>query len=272
MPALTLPHGGRIWYRRSGRGPLLLHIHGSAFGHRNFDHLTPLMAERFDVVDFDLPGFGESDPAPHGGGIHHWADDVAAFIKALGGPRPHVHGTSLGGMIGLSLAARHSELVDRVVLSCFLCRYDNAARAARSTWTRAARASGMEAVAELTAVAGFSRGFFEQPDAGLQLARMRTAFAGTEPGTFTRATEALFDLDLAPLAGQVRAPLLVIGGEEDDITPVDPAPSGFGLRQLAERIPGARLEVLPGCGHYMVIEAAEATAACVSEFLLSPSG
>ena len=99
-----MPNGARVWYERQGAGPTIFHIHGSGFGHRNFERLTPLLVDRLEVVDFDLPGFGDSGPAPHGGGIHEWADDVAALIRALGHERAHVHGTSLGGMIGLSLA------------------------------------------------------------------------------------------------------------------------------------------------------------------------
>jgi len=61
-------------------------------------------------------------------------------------------------MLGLTLAARHPEMVNRLVLSCFLARYDLAARLMRATWKRAARDSGMRAVADLTSVAGFARG------------------------------------------------------------------------------------------------------------------
>jgi 3-oxoadipate enol-lactonase len=267
MATVVLPNGAEVWYERTGSGPTLFQIHGSAFGHRNFERLTPHLVERLEVIDFDLPGFGASSPAPHGGGIHNWADDVAAFIRALGFERAHVHGTSLGGMIGLSLAARHPAVVDRVVLSCFLCRYDRAARVMRSTWIEAARSSGMAAVADLTAVAGFSRAFFERPDAHAELERMRQAFSGNDPATFMGATQGLFDLDLSPLAADVRAPLLLIGGDEDHMTPVDPAPSGFGFRQLLERVPGARMAVVPESGHYMVIERPEPTAGHIVDFV-----
>lgn len=267
MAKVRLPNGAEVWYERLGSGPTLFQIHGSAFGHRNFERLTPHLVGRLEVVDFDLPGFGASSAAPHGGGIHNWADDVAAVIRLLGGGRAHVHGTSLGGLIGLSLAARHPDVVDRVALSCFLPRYDEAARTMRRTWIAAARGIGMAAVADLTAVAGFSRAFFERPEAAGELERMREAFAHTDPEAFARATEGILTLDLAPLAGDVRAPLLLIGGDEDNMTPVDPAGDGFGLRQLAARVPGARLVVIPQCGHYMVIEQPEATAEAIVEFV-----
>ena len=120
----------------------MLHIHGSAFGHRNFERLTPLLVDRFEVIDFDLPGYGLSKGGPTPKGMDGLADEVAAFIPTLGYERLHVHGTSFGAMIGLTLAARHPARIDRLVLSCFLARYDNAARMMRSTWKRAARDSG----------------------------------------------------------------------------------------------------------------------------------
>ena len=64
MATIALPDGAVIWYRQLGRGPRLVHIHGSAFGHRNFEKLTPLMQEFVEVIDFDLPGFGESRTGP----------------------------------------------------------------------------------------------------------------------------------------------------------------------------------------------------------------
>jgi len=267
VPTATLPNGAEVWYERKGGGPTLFQIHGSAFGHKNFERLTPHLVGSLEVVDFDLPGFGASSAAPHGGGIHNWADDVAALIRELGDAPAHVHGTSLGGLIGLSLAARHPDVVDRVALSCFLPRYDEAARVMRRTWIAAARGIGMAAVADLTAVAGFSRAFFERPDAAAELERMRTAFSVTDREAFARATEGILELDLSPLADDVRAPLLLIGGDDDAMTPVDPAGSGVGLRRLAERVPGARLAVIPECGHYMVIERPEETARLIVDFV-----
>ena len=60
MPTVKLPGGETIWYKTTGSGAPFLQIHGSAFGHKNFARMTPLMAEHFEVIDFDLPGYGES--------------------------------------------------------------------------------------------------------------------------------------------------------------------------------------------------------------------
>jgi 3-oxoadipate enol-lactonase len=267
MSTVQLSDGARIWYRRSGAGPAVLHIHGSAFGHANFARLTPCMTSFAEVIDFDLPGYGESrDPAQRQD-MPAVADLVAEFIRALGFSRLSIHGTSFGAMIALTLAARHPELVDKLVLSCFLARYDNAARLMRATWKRAALDSGMEAVADLTSVAGFGRGYYERPEAQAQLAAMRSAFARTAPEAFVAGTEIIERTDLSDTVPTVRAHTLLLAGSEDNMTPYSPAPSGVGFAQIKKMLPHCDLEVLQDCGHYLVIEQPEAAAQRILRFL-----
>lgn len=267
MPIVTLPGGETIWYKTTGTGRPLVQIHGSAFGHRNFEKMTPLMAAHYETIDFDLPGYGESKGSPRPGGMDGLASQVFEFIRAAGYDRVDLHGTSFGAMIGLTLAARHPEVIDRLVLSCFLARYDNAARMMRKTWKRAARDSSMDAVADLTSVAGFARGFYERPEAEAQLEAMRVAFSATTPDAFIAGTETIEKTDLSPLLGDVRAPVLLLAGAEDNMTAFDTAPSGFGMKRIAEALPDCRLAVIPDCGHYLVIEQPEAARDRIVEFL-----
>jgi 3-oxoadipate enol-lactonase len=253
MSSITLPSGAHIWYQENGEGEPLLQIHGSAFGHRNFEKMTPLMAAHFKVIDFDLPGYGESRGAPQDS-LAGIAGQIYEFIRALGVERLSIHGTSFGAMLGLTLAAAHPEVVDRLVLSCFLARYDNAARMMRATWKRTARDSGMEAVADLTSVAGFARGFYDRPEATAQLAAMRTAFSKNTPEAFIAGTEAIERSDLTPLIPAVRSPVLLLAGAEDNMTPFRLSASGVGMEDIARQFHASRLEIIADCGHYLVIE------------------
>ena len=267
MSEVTLSTGATIWYRKQGSGPPMIQIHGSAFGHRNFEKLTPLVARDFEVIEFDLPGFGDS----HGGPVNQTMDDIAAqvaeFVLALGYSTVKVHGTSFGAMIALTLAARHPEVVDSLVLSCFLARYDSAARIMRATWKRASLDSGMEAVADLTSVAGFARSFYDTAGAQEQLTAMRVAFSKTDAQAFIAATEAIEAADLSPLVGQVAARALLIAGAEDNMTPFAPAASGVGMAAIAQQLIGSETHVLPECGHYLVIERPVEAAALIKKFL-----
>jgi len=267
MTLVKLPGGETIWYKVTGEGVPLLHIHGSAFGHRNFEKMTPLCARDFAVIDFDLPGYGESVGEQRPGGMVGIAEQVFELIKATGHDKLSIHGTSFGAMIGLTLAAHHPEVVDKLVLSCFLARYDNAARMMRSTWKRAARDSGMDAVADLTSVAGFARGFYDRPEAQAQLQAMRDAFSDTTPEAFIAGTETIEQTDLSPLLDRITMPVLLLAGAEDNMTAFDTADSGFGLRKISEALPNAELHVIPESGHYLVIEQPQIVADKVAAFL-----
>lgn len=268
MTTASLPTGESIWYRKLGKGAPLLQIHGSAFGYRNFEKMTPLMEPHFEVIDFDLPGYGESTFGPERPkDMEGVAEQVYGLIKAMGYQRVSIHGTSFGAMIALTLAARHPEVVDRLVLSCFLARYDNAARMMRATWKRAAKDSGMEAVADLTSVAGFARGFYDRPGAQDQLAAMRLAFSKNTPEAFVAGTETIERTDLSGYVTAIKAPVLLLAGDEDNMTPFKPSGSGIGLAQIAPQLPNARLAVLEQCGHYLVIEQPELAAGHILSFM-----
>ncbi|MFT7287946.1 MAG: pimeloyl-ACP methyl ester carboxylesterase [Halieaceae bacterium] len=175
------------------------------------------------------------------------AEQVYEFIRATGYERVHIHGTSFGAMIAFCLASRHSEVIDHLVLICFFARYDNAARMMRGTWKRAALAlaMGMEAVADLTSVAGFARSFYDREEAPAQLQSMRDAFAHTIPEAFVAVTETIEGTDLSEHAVNITAPTLLLAGDEDNMTPFNPAASGATVEQLRDPYTGS-VWALPG--------------------------
>ena len=266
MTLVNLPGGETIWYKVTGEGPPLLQIHGSAFGHRNFEQMTPLCARSFSVIDFDLPGYGDSRGEPRPGGMAGIAELVFELIEQLPYDKVSIHGTSFGAMIGLTLAAHHPDVVDRLILSCFLARYDNAARMMRKTWKQCAREQGMVAVADLTSVAGFARGFYDRPDAEEVLESIRVANSHTLPEAFIAGTETIEQTDLSPLLSKITMPVLLLAGAEDNMTAFDTAPSGFGMRRIAEALSQAELHIIPESGHYLVIEQPEIAAAKIDAF------
>ncbi|WP_165968891.1 alpha/beta hydrolase [Actinomadura sp. KC06] len=266
MGTLELSDGSVIWYRRQGTGPTILHVHGSGFGYRNFAMLTPHLVDSFEVIDLDLPGYGQS-VAKGPLGVAEWADHLAEFIERLDGGPVHVHGTSMGALVATTLAARHPEVLKDLILSCCLFRYDNAARHMRHTWKRGAMDSGMVQAADLTAAAGFSRGFYDRPDAAEILDRLRTAMGSNDPKSFVAGTESLEAMDLSDLLPSLPRTLL-LGGDEDQMTPPVPAGSGVGFDTAVHVIPDAELHILENCGHYLVLERPERAAEIIERFVL----
>lgn len=265
---VTLADGSVVWYQRGGKGPTIVDVHGTGFGYRNFGRLTPHMVDSFDVIDLDLPGYGRSTA---GGpiGVTQWAAYVAEFIeKVIGGPT-HVHGTSMGALVATIIAGNHSHVVKDLILTCCLFKYDRAARHMRHTWKRGAVDSDMVQAADLTAAAGFSRGFYDRPDALKILNELRVAMGNNDAQSFVTGTESLEALDLSPLLPNLPRTLL-IGGDEDQMTPPKPSKSGVGFDTAVSIIPDAELHIIPESGHYLVLERPEITAELIKNFILKP--
>jgi 3-oxoadipate enol-lactonase len=125
----------------------------------------------------------------------------------------------------------------------------------------------MDAVADLTAVAGFARPFYENDWAEAQLEGMRIAFADTLPAAFIASTEAIQASDLSPLVSMVHAPALLLAGDEDNMTPFKPAGEGVGMWQISQTLPNVETVVLADCGHYLVVEQPAEAARLISGFL-----
>src|SRR3954468_10504436 len=100
MPALALD--------RSGNGPPLVLLHALGLSRASWGPVVPMLAEQFDVLAVDLPGFGEAPSLPVGVGAcpGALAAAVAALLDDLGVERPAVVGNSVGGWVALELAAR----------------------------------------------------------------------------------------------------------------------------------------------------------------------
>ena len=262
-----LSDGSSMWWRSVGSGPVVVQVHGSGFGFRNFGRLSPHLAPFATVVDVDLPGYGRSRAAG-AVGVDAWAAHLADFLRVrYEGVPVAVHGTSMGGLVALTLAGAHPELVSRLVLSCCMMRYDRAARQMRQTWKLAARTSGMVAAADLTAVAGFSRSFYDRHDAEEILEELRFGMSANDPESFVAGTESLEALDLSSLLPRLAVPALLIAGSEDNMTPWRPASSGVGFDTAVEEIPDARLSVISDSGHYLVLERPAEAAELIREFL-----
>jgi pimeloyl-ACP methyl ester carboxylesterase len=265
---VRLRSGVSLSYCDEGDGVGLVQVHGLGTGRANFDLIRPHLTRRLRVYDLDLPGYGDSETPSRPRSIEEFAVDVAEFIEALDLAPAHVHGGSMGGHVALVLAARRPELVDRLVITCSSGRHDNAARMMFRTW-RTAAADGGAALAELTSLQGFSRGFWDRPEAAATVDAFVTALSTTTPNEFLRDLTALEGVELEAEAARIRAPTLLLGADEDVMTPVHAASSGVGMADLQKLIPGAELHVLQDCGHFITIERPEDTATAIADWVLN---
>jgi 3-oxoadipate enol-lactonase len=211
----------------------------------------PALAERLRVVRFDHRGHGGSPVPPGPYGIADLAGDVLALLDRLGLERVAYCGLSIGGMVGLWLAAHAPERIDRLVVVSSSAHLPPA-----SAWRERAatvRTAGtVEAVADTVVARWLTPGFARAEPETVEW--LRGMLAATPVDGYAACCEALARLDLRGDVPRIAAPTLVVGGAEDPATPPEHA------RALAAAIPGARLEILSPAAHLASVErAAEVT-------------
>jgi pimeloyl-ACP methyl ester carboxylesterase len=249
-------NGTSISFRRSGKGPPLLLLHGAEADHSMFDTFGPLLADDFTVIAYDQrDSGGTTNPAtPYG--FEELADDAAALIAALGYERAHVFGTSFGGVIAQTLAARHPERIDRLVLSSTF-RPGAPLPSINPDFPRFA-----ELRSRLPESMGEFAKFFFTPDYLASHPEALSVFAGNRRTDEQKARRgAVIPRPISVDLGRITATTLVVVGAEDRLIP--PAHT----LSLAKDIANATTVTIPGVGHVATRQNPAAVAAAVKTFL-----
>jgi pimeloyl-ACP methyl ester carboxylesterase len=257
--------GVRIAYETRGAGPPVLLVHGLGYDHHGWGPLPPLLADDFRLVLVDNRGVGESD-APEGPyTVVELAGDAVAVLDAAGIERANVVGVSLGGFVAQELAIAHPGRVDRLVLLSTSPggpnQYPMPAETVESfrAYMRLEREAAIRQGVENSLG---DRAVRERPDLVDEVYAYRLERAPPlEPWQAQLHAGAEFDaFDRIPA---IAVPTLALTGGADVV--IDPRNSEL----LAERIPGARVEVVPERGHLLYWEEPELVASIVREFLLA---
>lgn len=243
-----------------GDGPPLVLVHAFPLDSSLFQHQLPL-AETFRLVTLDLPGYGESAYMPGDGTMEALADKVFLAMNQVGLEQAAVCGVSIGGYILLEMWRRHPERITALVLCDTRPEQDgDDVLAARGAAIRLVRLGRRDEVLDGLIPRLLGPSSRKRPE--LMAAVKEMAARSTDAGVVFAQQAMASRADSVPLLPGISVPTLVLVGEEDDLTPPDVA------REMAGRIPGAELEILPGAGHLSPLEAPDHFNEAVRRFLL----
>ncbi|MET0887388.1 MAG: alpha/beta hydrolase, partial [Mycetocola sp.] len=243
-------------------GEPVVQIHGAGFGHFNFDPATPELSKHFRVVDYDMRGYGASDRPAQDYDMEVWADDLAGLMDALEIDQAHVHGTSMGGMIAIVFAGKYRERTTSVVINCAAAKLGVTGRLIFKNWIDIARMDsdgpGSRTLAELITWQALSKRFLEEQNAGELTDLIQQILRDSNRiEVFTAACQAMCDMDLTEWLSEITSPALVLGGDEDIMTPWDQGPGGVGQQGIYEGIDGAEKHVVRGSNHSTIFDGTE---------------
>lgn len=265
MSTYAMNDGVRLAYEELGDGgdPLLF-VQGLGYDRHGFGPLPRLLAEDFRVLVFDNRGVGDSDVPEGPYSVPQLAADAVAVLDAAGIESAHVLGVSLGGFIAQELALAYPERVRKLVLCSTAPGTQPPCYPMPERGVEAfGRFPTMEREAGLRLMVENSlgdHGVRERPELVEEIFAYRLARAPTLAGWQAQAyAGATFDA-YERIPG-ITKPTLVVQADADCV--IDARNADL----LVERIPDARLELIPDRGHLVIWEEGEMLAPIVREFL-----
>ncbi len=251
MPTVCVATGLELFYRetcppdrRGGEGEPILWIMGLGNDHRGWAYQVPAFRDRFRCITYDNRDCGQSQLAEGPYTVADMAEDAVGLLDALGVEQAHVVGFSMGGAQAQELAVHHPERVRRLVLcNTYSSRDERGAAIFRGRVLMREKLSPEEYTRLLLpwvyTVRDYARpGFIEQTVEAL----LNDPYPQS-PDAFRRQVEATIAHDMEDRLGQIKAPTLLLFGEDDITTPLRFA------RALEAGIPNATLTLVPGAGH-----------------------
>lgn len=246
-----------------GEGAPVVCLHGLGGDSNTW---TPLMRalRGYRVVRIDLPGSGRSGAASDALSIEQMVANVSAVCRRLDVAAAHFVGHSMGTIVCQHLALRHPALVKTLALFGPLACPPDAARPNIRARAEKARSGGAAALQEIAdaIVQGATAGSTRE-SLPVVVALVRESVMRQDAQGYARSCDALAAAQSAALE-DIRVPVLLVTGEEDGVAPPP------NVREMARRLPQARVEVFGRCGHWITFERPAECAQQLQAFLRRP--
>lgn len=238
----------RCAYRVDGHndGPPVVLLHAIATTSSLWAAQLPVWAAAFRLISIDLPGHGNSPDQQGDLDLADYADCVCEVLDELRIGRASVVGLSLGGMIAQAFALKYPHRLTALVLAHTSARTEAPVKGIWSGRIARFEKEGMEAQVLPTLERWFTRAFAESSP--LTLAWLSDQIRRTSSWGYVSAIKAIQGLDHLDKLQKIKAPALVVAGEQDSAVP--PAAAA----KIAERLNNAQMLVVPGAAHLGNVE------------------
>lgn len=246
-----------------GEGPAVVCLHGLGGTSNTW---TPLLRalRGWRVVRIDLPGSGRSGSATDSLSIEQMVQGVAAVCRRLEIASGHFVGHSMGTIVCQHLAVLAPQLVKSLALFGPLACPPEAARPNIRARAEKARSGGAVAMAEIAdAIVQGATAASTRETMPVAVALVRESVMRQEAQGYARSCNALAAAQSAVLE-EIRVPVLLVTGDEDGVAPPP------NVREMARRLPQARVEVFARCGHWITFERPAECGQQLQSFLRRP--
>jgi 3-oxoadipate enol-lactonase len=253
----------RIFYEETGSGPAIVLGHSFLCSGEMWEKQVPVLADSFRVVNIDYRGHGQSSTVEGRFDVYDLVDDTTAILDELGIEQAVWAGLSTGGFAALRAALTVPERVRAIVVA-------DASAAAEPLYPKikyrtlglGARLVGLRPF--LPAVVPIMFGQTTLKENRQLVDEWTPSLLSMDLTSILRFLEATVTRDsLLDRLPEIDVPALIVVGEEDRGQPV------FRARQMADGIPGARLEIISKAGHLSALEQPEAFNRALLDFLAS---
>jgi pimeloyl-ACP methyl ester carboxylesterase len=261
--------GLKIRYEIRGQGDPLALIMGFSASSRGWgDAFLNDIERRFQTVVIDNRGTGESDKPDQPWTLSDMANDVAAVLDHAKISRAHIYGISMGGMIAQEFALNHAARVRGLVLGCTNSGMKHSVPANPEDVSKLMPQPGKPAEEQARLAFSVACGTaFLNSKHGQDVLDQAIADMGNYPVTpmhsFARQFGAIQGFDSYDRLGEIKAPTMVIHGDDDKIVPWKNA------EILHQGIRGSKLHILKGAGHMFFWEAPEESVRVPADFIAS---
>jgi len=245
-----------LYIETDGEGEPVVCIHGLGGSSNNWTPVLPAFEGR-KVVRIDLPGSARSPlPAAQKLSIEGYVETIASVLSALQLTNAHIVAHSMGTVVAQHLAVKHPDLVKSLALFGPLVAPPDAARDGMRQRAGLAREKGVPGLQEIAdAIVKGATSDETKAERPVTLALVRESVMRQTPEGYAQSCEALAGAQAAEIE-RIKVPTLLVTGDQDGVGKPD------AVKAMAERIAGAKVVVLSGCGHWTTFEKpAEATAA-----------